>query len=289
MYTNLAYLGSAHENIVDQTKPLLITAVGNYRVHTSPVIGTYRPKGRDDYQLLYIVSGKGHFYFDGKETIIPKGNMLLFRPKEIQIYDLLAVDKAETYWVHFTGFDVESTLKRCNIPADQTVIHVGMSTDYGWIYRQMIHELQLRRPGYEEILQTYFLQILLYMGRYLQENNAMGTDSLNEIERAIHYFHDNYNQEIVINDYAAQRQMSACWFIKNFKLITRMTPTQYLIQLRMSNAMTLLEATNQPVSKIALMVGYNNVTYFHRLFLKHTGMTPLEFRRSKTVILPDSD
>ena len=61
MYTNLAYLGEEHEDIVDKSKPLIVTAAGYYRVHTSRVIDTERPNGRGDYQLLYIASGCGHF------------------------------------------------------------------------------------------------------------------------------------------------------------------------------------------------------------------------------------
>ena len=40
MYTNLAYLGEEHEDIVDLSKPIIVTAAGYYRVHTSRVIET---------------------------------------------------------------------------------------------------------------------------------------------------------------------------------------------------------------------------------------------------------
>ena len=51
MYTNLAYLGEPHEDIIDNSKPILVTAAGYYRVHTSHVIETDRPNGRGDYQI----------------------------------------------------------------------------------------------------------------------------------------------------------------------------------------------------------------------------------------------
>ena len=61
MYTNLAYLGRAHQDIVDISKPILVTAAGYYRVYKSKVISTERPNGRGDYQLLYVAAGKAHF------------------------------------------------------------------------------------------------------------------------------------------------------------------------------------------------------------------------------------
>ena len=138
MYTNLAYLGEEHEDIVDKSKPLIITAAGYYRVHTSRVIETERPNGRGDYQLLYIAAGCVHFLFDGVERIVPKGNMVLFRPGETQIYYLYAADKPETYWVHFTGSDVGLLLNYYQMPRNENVFFTGTSADYQWLFRQMI-------------------------------------------------------------------------------------------------------------------------------------------------------
>lgn len=59
---------------------------GTYRLIHQPKLPTYRPRGRIDYQLLYIVAGKGHFFLDGKEEIIEAGHMLLYRPREMQKY-----------------------------------------------------------------------------------------------------------------------------------------------------------------------------------------------------------
>ncbi len=279
MYTNLAYLGEAHEDIVDLSTPLLITAAGYYRVHTSPIIDTERPNGRGDYQLLYIAAGKGHFYFDGKEQIVSKGNMLLFRPGETQIYYLYASDKPETYWVHFTGYEVEALLDYYQMPKGENVFFTGISPDYQWLFRQMIQELQLRRANYEDMLSMNLRHIFLIINRYLKEGNQVGSEMLNEIERATHYFNEHYNQPIVIEKYAKEHLMTPCWFIQNFKQITKFTPMQYIVSLRITNAMNLLDNTDYNITQTAAAVGYDNSLYFSRLFRKHTGMSPTEYRK----------
>lgn len=279
MYTNLAYLGEAHEDIVDISKPILVTAAGYYRVHTSRVIDTERPNGRGDYQLLYVAAGKAHFYFDGRERIITKGNMVLFRPGETQIYYLYASEKPETYWVHFTGADVDLLLEYYQMPKNENVFFTGTSPDYQWLFRQMIQELQLQRANYEDLLNMNLRHIFLLINRYLKEGKVIGTEMLDEIERATHYFNENYNQNIVIEEYAAEHLMTPCWFIQNFKRITKYSPMQYIISLRITNAMNLLENTEYNVTQIAATVGYDNIQYFHRLFRKHTGMTPKEYRK----------
>ena len=279
MYTYLAYLREAHEDIVDTSKPILVTAAGYYRVHTSYVIDTDRPNGRGDYQLLYISAGTLHLYVNGKERIIPKGNMLLFRPGETQIYNLYASDKPETYWVHFTGSDVDILLDYYEMPKDENVFFTGTSPDYQWLFRQMIQELQLRRVNYEDLLNMNLRHIFLMINRFLKEGTELDSDALNEVERATHYFNENYNQSICIKDYANERHMSDCWFNRIFKQVIKVTPMQYILSLRITNAINLLENTNYNIIQVANAVGYDDAYYFSRLFRKHTGISPTEYRK----------
>ena len=65
MFTNIAYLGTPSEDIVDNESSLRVTAVGNFRLDTGDPFETVRPHGRGDYQLYYIASGKAHFFFNG--------------------------------------------------------------------------------------------------------------------------------------------------------------------------------------------------------------------------------
>ena len=281
MYTNLAYLGEAHEDIVDNSKPILVTAAGYYRVHTSEVIETDRPNGRGDYQLLYISAGKLHLYVDGEERIITKGNMLLFRPGETQIYNLYSADKPETYWVHFTGSDVDTLLDYYGMPKDENVFFTGTSPDYQWLFKQMIQELQLCRVNYEDLLNMNLRHIFLMINRFLKEGTELDSDALDEVERATHYFNENYNLNICIKDYANERHMSECWFNRTFKHVTKVTPMQYIIQLRMTNALNLLEHTSYNIIQVANAVGYDDAYYFSRLFKKNIGVSPTEYRKRK--------
>ena len=95
VYINVAYVDSENPNLEDLSVPLKVNNCGYYHVHTSPIIETNHPEGRNDYQLLYIAAGKGHFYFNGSdtETVVSKGNMVLFRPTEPQVYYYYASEK----------------------------------------------------------------------------------------------------------------------------------------------------------------------------------------------------
>ena len=287
LYINVAYVDDENPNIEDLSIPLKINNCGYYRVHTTPVIETPHPEGRNDYQLLYIASGKGYFYFKGSEnaTVVTKGNMVLFRPKEPQVYYYYAVDKTEVYWVHFTGWKVEEYLDRYELPKEENVFFTGVSPDYPWIYNQIIRELQLQRENYEDMIRLFLRHIFLTINRYIKEGKQIKNDTINDIERAVHYFNENYSKPISIEQYASEHLMSVNWFIHNFKNVMKVPPMQYIVSLRISAAKGYLENSNKNIAEIAVTVGYDNALYFSRLFRKYTGVTPTEYRKRSKILI----
>ncbi len=281
MYANSGYLNNSLVDFKDKSKPLIVGSCGTYHLYTHPKLPTYRPRGRLDFQLLYIASGKTHFYFeDGKDTMVPAGNMVLYRPKEPQKYVYYGSERAEVYWVHFTGNNVKNILKCYGITNDMRVIPAGTSLEYSRIFKQMILELQRCQTGYEELLSMLLRQIFITVSRQLSKEHILKNDYLDtEMELALEYFNENYNKEISVEDYAAERGMSISWFIRNFKQYANTTPMQYIVSLRITNAQMLLETTNYNVTEIGNIVGYDNPLYFSRIFKKQKGVSPSEYRK----------
>ena len=280
MYTDSAYLHNKVLDFKDKSKPIMVCSCGTYHLFTCQKLPTHRPRGRLDWQLLYIASGKAHFYFNGKEEIVTAGNMVLYRPKEEQRYYYYGTDHTEVYWVHFTGGNVKNIIRSYGIPDDVHVIHTGTSLEYKRLFTQMIQELKLCKEDYEELLVCHLTHLFIMLHRLNNVKPKNKTHALiEEMNTAVHFFHKNYNKPICIEEYAANHHMSVSWFIRNFKEYTELTPTQYLLSLRISNAQTLLESTNYNVTEIADIVGYDNPLYFSRIFKKQSGMSPSEFRR----------
>ncbi len=281
MYTNLAYLNNSLIDFMDKKKPLIVGSCGTYHLFTRPRLPTYRPKGRLDFQILYIASGKAHFYFEDKgiDTVVPAGHMVVYRPKEPQKYEYFGDEQTEVYWVHFTGKDVKHILRSSGISDDMRVINTGTSLEYTRLFKQMILELQRRQPDYQEMLALLLRQLLITIHRQLASDRRSRNVYLDtEMEAAIQYFNDNYNTEINIEAYAASRGMSVSWFIRCFKQYANTTPMQYIVSIRIANAQILLETTNYNVTEIGRIVGYDNPLYFSRIFKKQKGASPSEYR-----------
>ena len=279
MFVNSGYLHDSRAPIKDKSRPLIVTSCGTYRLKTVKRLPTWRPKGRLDYQLLYIVSGKGHFYFHGEDRVVYAGRMVLIQPRQEQRYEYFGEDKPEVYWVHFTGSDVKNILRSYNIPMDDPIFYSGASSTYSYLFKEMIHELQKCKTGYEDLLAMYLRQIFLLVQRTRQEERpTVSTYIQEEMEFARRYFNEHYNEPISIQEYAESRNMSVCYFQRNFKQIVKHTPMQYLLTIRVNNAASLLETTDYSMAEIAAIVGYEDPLYFSRLFRKIKGVSPRDYR-----------
>ncbi|MBQ3035363.1 MAG: AraC family transcriptional regulator [Lachnospiraceae bacterium] len=281
MYTNNAYLNNSTQDIKDKSKPLIVTSCGTYHLYTRPKLPTWRPRGRLDFQLLYIASGKAHFHFDGKEQIVTAGHMVLYRPKEPQKYEYYGEDQTEVYWVHFTGGNVTNILRSYGLTDDKRVFYCGSGLDYQNLFRTMINELQMCKENYAEMLEMYLRQIFIMLQRYFI--NAAKTDNarvVEEIDKATLYFNEHYSEDISIDEYAQNNHVSVSWFIRNFKHCTGSTPMQYILSKRIYNAEILLQDSTYNITEISEIVGYENPLYFSRIFKKVKGLSPSEYRKS---------
>ncbi|MDD6320151.1 MAG: AraC family transcriptional regulator [Oscillospiraceae bacterium] len=280
MYLNSGYLNNSRVPIKDKSKPLIVTSCGTYRLKAEEKLPTWRPRGRLDYQLLYVASGKAHFYIEGEDREVRAGHMVIFLPRQEQHYEYYGKDKTEVYWVHFTGGDVRNILRKFEIPLDENVFYCGSSASYSALFKEMIHELQSRLVGYPEMLEMYLRQLLLLVQRTRQEKEPnMSSYLRDEMEYARRYFIDHYNEPINIDDFAQSRNMSVSWFMRNFKQATKVSPMQYILNIRMKNAVSLLETTEYNVTEIAAIVGYDNPLYFSRVFKKMNGVPPSDYRK----------
>lgn len=279
MYANIAYLNNSIADFSDDSMPLIVGSCGHYRFHGEDVFHTRRPEGRQDYQLLYIASGRAYFTVCGEEKLLQAGNMVLYRPGESQDYVYYGEDLPEIYWVHFTGSRVREILESYGIY--KPMFASGTAVVYGQLFYQMITELQRSRIGYEEVLEMCLRQIFVQIRRSGETDPVAKEFAIQEeMSQALEYFHRHYMENISIAGYAQSRSMSVSWFLRCFKQHTQQSPMQYITSLRINNAVNLLMNTNCNVTQIAAMVGYENPLYFSRIFRKVKGVSPSQYRKN---------
>lgn len=93
------------------------------------------------------------------------------------------------------------------------------------------------------------------------------------------YLLSNFYKEIKLEDLATYCCLSVNHLLRTFKEVYGQSPHQYLTQLRLDRAKSLLKNTDYPLSEISCLVGFENVSSFVRLFKTSAGVTPFKYKK----------
>ncbi|AEC02341.1 helix-turn-helix transcriptional regulator [Parasphaerochaeta coccoides] len=99
------------------------------------------------------------------------------------------------------------------------------------------------------------------------------------VRRAIAYLEQNLTINATLETASEELSLSKSYLCRIFRKETGITFSDYANALRITRSKILLAETNLHLLDIALTVGFNDQSYFNRVFKKTTGVTPLVFRR----------
>ena len=102
-----------------------------------------------------------------------------------------------------------------------------------------------------------------------------------EIHRVIEHLHCRYHEKLTVTELARIAAMSTAHFSRVFRRETGHPPLDYLIRLRLQKARLLLLAGDENITGIALGCGFATPSHFASCFLRHFGITPSEYRKSR--------
>lgn len=160
----------------------------------------------------------------------------------------------------------------------------------GGLLSQLINLIECCRfqtKGYEGAVKGYLFLMLAEITRQdlacnRTVNNRQEHSKIDRIKTVIQYIQHNYTQPIRLIELADLIPMSEGQFCRFFKSMTRQTPIDYINSYRIRQAAELLRETDRKISDIALEVGFDNISYFIRVFRKAMQCSPSEFRKQLT-------
>jgi len=121
--------------------------------------------------------------------------------------------------------------------------------------------------------------VLRQIGQLPLRKAATRHETYRRLARAVDYLHSAYQQDLGLDELAAVACLSRFHFLRLFRACFGLTPHHYLEQLRLEKARGLLQHSRQPVSDIALALGFQNLSSFSRLFQQRHGFSAQRFRQ----------
>lgn len=137
--------------------------------------------------------------------------------------------------------------------------------------------LNQRRPFCDKVESRGILFVLL--ARFLAHAKAKAGVADSRILKTVYHIHRHLDETLQLDALAFMACMSKDHYIRMFKQATGQTPTAYITARRMERAEVLLVTTNTPVKLVAHEVGYDETSYFNRVFRQHVGVSPTRYRK----------
>jgi AraC-like DNA-binding protein/mannose-6-phosphate isomerase-like protein (cupin superfamily) len=148
------------------------------------------------------------------------------------------------------------------------------------LLEMMYSQISEEKPGAEEICSYLIRAFITLILQIPQVNFVLSKSEESELMNDIKSYIDKHYQEDINLNFLSQRfHISSYYLVHVFKKSTGFSPIQYMIRRRIGEAQSLLINTDESITKIAGIVGYDNTSYFTTLFSKTVGMSPKKYRQ----------
>ena len=161
-----------------------------------------------------------------------------------------------------------------NIECYKKIFNAIENIIYCYYEKDIAYELELK-----SLLFKFFS--LLYKNNLIEKQknkNPITISNTDKIKLALNYINEHYSEDISINTLSELCEYSEYHFMRFFKKHIGLTCIQYINNLRLEKSSILLTSTNNPIMDISLEVGFDNLSYFNKLFKRKYNLTPKEFR-----------
>lgn len=261
---------TACDNIIRQDKFLSSGLPIAMRPHARFV---HFPEHRHDYiEFVYMCSGHTTHILNGRTLMLSEGDILIIGKGVTQ--EILPAGKndiAVNFIIRSDFF--EEILSTFSLKIQLTNEYIHFSVPDILPVHNLAENLLwlLMQQELFSVKQCRFTIGLMLMT--LTKNHDSGI----ALERVMKYIEENY-KDGSLSCLANSIHYDFSWLSREIKNRTGKTYTDLVQEKRLAEACFLLRNTDMNVSDISINVGYNNISYFHRLFNKYFGMSPHKYR-----------
>ena len=252
--------------------PICVFGVGrtSYQYHVIREEGYALP------QFNYCKKGEGRLIVGGKEYQI-RENMSFYLPADIPHEYYTVGEYWHNYWVTFGGQFVNEVLEQLNLTKPAVISHIEF-TPLNEEWERIYKALKKSSLSGNYLASGYMYQYLLeYSNEKNMRNYKDNKGKDDSFLLVLKYIDENYMKELTLEDLARQIDVSKQYLCRMFQENVKMRPFQYITKKRLQIAKMLLMNNTYSISEIAFQVGYQDCSYFCRLFKEYEYMTPKSF------------
>jgi AraC family transcriptional regulator, dual regulator of chb operon len=242
----------------------------------------------DFYEIFLVVRGEVTHYVNGEEVTLTEGTLVFMRPDDVHCYDR---DSAFCQFINLAfpfyslevlfnylgdGFKPERILLS-KLPPTAELSASEM--------KRAIARLEtlntLSRENKSKIRTEFRILLLEFLTRYFPVPEAQSSMKIPEwLEKLIKEMQKKENFFVGVPRLHALSNKSPEHLCRVFKEHLKVTPSQYINDLRLNYAANLLSSSDESIINVAMVSGFDNLSHFYHIFKKKFGISPAMFRNA---------
>ncbi len=256
-------------------------------------ISNYKPPFRKDFYFIALVSNAGKTKITYDHTNVTRLNSFLVFQSPGLLYSFYRDHSANGYLIYFKkeclSFfkpDLEKEFPFFNM----------LYTNFFKLNEAKFHEFA---PHFEEVFSAYenindhqnriaaikFLALLYqlkaYTNAFRQWEEGFTTAQQILLQKFIQLVNNFYIEKRTIEDYAAMLHVTPNYLSQSVKSASGKNALSYINNRLLSEAKSLIQFTDFDIAEIAYQLNFSDPANFGKFYKKHTGQTPIEFRKTK--------
>lgn len=278
-------------NTVNSQKLLAAGKLISIRPHTRFI---HFPEHKHDYvELIYMISGRTTHIVNGEQIDLKKGNLLFLNQSATHEVCKAGLEDIAVNFIILPDFfstplamigEEETPLRRflvdclCGKDSGVGYLHFDVSDMFSVqnLMENLLWILISDTPNKRKMSQmTMALLLMQLLGHTETLDTGRSEDAI--VWKVLRYVETNY-PEASFSELVHELHYDPSWLSREIKSKTGKTFTQLVQEKRLAQATFLLKNTDRTIADISTAVGYENVSYFHRIFAESFGKSPKHYR-----------
>ncbi len=236
------------------------------------------------YCRLYMpLSGEAYLEHSGLNFHLRPGSLFLVPP--LVSSHVSCPERMEMYWVNFNAFIQNSTLDIFSVVHTQYELSVQDEVLSRKLYESIIPHYQIGiRAGMPISMSAEFASraaLMLLVHPFLEKSGQHGKQSFERQSKffgLLQYIEKNVDHNFTLKELAMQFHLNPTYLTNLFADCMGISLVRYCNTRKLGYALVLLSTTSQSISEIAYSLGFDDINNFSRLFKRHYGISPRNFR-----------
>ncbi|SFR84651.1 AraC family transcriptional regulator [Anaeromicropila populeti] len=251
-----------------------------------------------EYEIIRILEGTFMITLDEKEMTAEQGDILLIKD------GVLHGGVPNNCCYECIVFDMKMLVKENDICSQfihqitehQTLLHScfknsAANKNLHFFADIIFHSISQKPPGYQLLAKSglYGFIGFLFQNKLYDQNTYAGMtkqNQINALKKALTLIEQSYSSTLTLEALSKAANMSPKYFCRFFKAMTHKTPIDYLNYYRIERAAYLIATSDLPITTVSYICGFNDLSYFIKLFKRYKGSTPKKYATHSMNMLP---